>query len=231
MKQNRIETTRSILTLIRELLLIGALLLLLIAPSAFKSILQKGGIKSIGGLEFRNDLEETREATRNASLDVLTLQDSLSQLNNRIDSLIARAQDENTREDLRSLQSTVTSTKESADQLDTKLKSSLQQQEQIYKQVSQQPLEDRGWIFLGKINEAQTQWLEAKTIEPVELPIEQHTQLTLLMSTYLRADTEGNKSDAKILNVLEEGKRVRVLTVDLSHAKAGGWFVWAKVEG
>jgi len=53
--------------------------------------------------------------------------------------------------------------------------------------------------------------------------------LKISTDTYLRKDTTGQKSTAEILSVVKKGETVEVIKVDFSHARAGGWFMWAKV--
>ena len=48
--------------------------------------------------------------------------------------------------------------------------------------------------------------------------------------TYLRKDNEGQKSTADILSVVKTGETVEVIDVDYSHARGGGWFLWAKIQ-
>jgi hypothetical protein len=62
-------------------------------------------------------------------------------------------------------------------------------------------------------------------------PLSPGAKLRVVDDTYLREDGPLNaRSSAAILGVAKEGDALQVVDVDYSHAKGGGWFVWAKVR-
>lgn len=231
MKSN-VERTKGMITLLREILIVGGILILIISPTTIKNTLTNAGIKSIAGIEFK-DIEETNNETKAAINEVNSLRDSLEMLNERLSDAIDRSGDSELTIDLESIQSIINKTSQNAYKIDENLKSSLSRQEQVIKKYKLSPLiiKNIGWIFLGKVNKDQSSWDKdsPETISMVELPIQPGTLLKIKTDTYLRKDSDVSKSSAEILSVVKAGETVEITEVDFSSVRAGGWFLWAKI--
>lgn len=96
--------------------------------------------------------------------------------------------------------------------------------------VAPQVLPTAGWVFLGRVNNARTQWAENSTITNATWPISLNDVLTVKDDVYIRAITEQKwHSSAPVTSVAKVGDQLKVVELDYSPAKAGGQFVWAKV--
>jgi len=229
----KIEQVKSSITLLREILIVCGILVLITSPTTIKETLTEAGIKSIAGVEFKDDLKKSEDETKKVANEISVLKDSLDILTAMLDEAINQTTDSETKKELASIQSTIQTTTQKAYNLDDNLRSSLSRQEALINQFDKTANVEKqtGWIFLAKINEAKTEWDVSipKTILETDLPIESGDLLKISTDTYLRKDTTGQKSTAEILSVVKKGETVEVIKVDFSHARAGGWFMWAKV--
>jgi len=233
MEQKRnIENFRSFFALIREVLIVVAIIMLVVFPPSIKSILDKAGIKSFAGFEFRDELKESQLETLNTIAEVEMLQDSLEVLKDKLEEAISQADDSQTRENLENIKYTIDATSQQAMSVDNNLKSSLIKQDDLLSRISQDTKNLEGWAYLGKVNERKDKWEngQPETILSVKLPIATGTTLTFKTGTYLRSDNQKQKSKAEVVSVVKSGEKVNVLEVEYSHAKGGGWFIWAKVR-
>jgi hypothetical protein len=233
-KSSKIESIKGTVALLREILIVGGILILIISPKAIKRTLKEAGIKSIAGIEFIEDLEKSSNETKKAINDISVLRDSLDILKVKLAEAIDQSNDPDTKKELASIQSTIKTTTEKADNLGENLRNSFSRQEQLIDQYgsSAKRKKEIGWIFLGKTDENQKVWDEGnpKTIAKVALPLQSNTLLKITTDTYLREDSNTQKSRADILSVVKEGETVEVVDVDSSHAIGGGWFLWAKIK-
>lgn len=70
---------------VREVAIVGAIVLLLVAPTSFHSILERAGISSVAGLEFDLDAIETaNQQTHDAATDVDYVKEQLALLQRQI---------------------------------------------------------------------------------------------------------------------------------------------------
>lgn len=232
--QSRLESTRRMAALVRELFLIGIIALLIFSPKTIRGILQNAGIKSFAGIEFRNDLEKTANETKKAIHEITTLRDSLNTLNLKLGEAIAQSSDMNTRNELRAIQSTVNATSKKASDLDQNLKNSFSTQRNILEEIDLSEKKEVGWIKVGKTNEAKSRWDDGRpqNVVSASLPIQPGALLKIKTDTYLRGDTNSHRSGAEALTVVKRGRVVEVIEVDFSpvYDRRGGWTVWAKVR-
>src|SRR5207247_10512357 len=116
---------------------------------------------------------------------------------------------------------------------DKAIKHSLSVHQQIIEQISAAPAPSSGWIYLGKVTEEKNKWAPGspKTVSAFNPLLASGAPLVITDDVYLRADgPSASRSSAPILGVLKAGQQVQASEVDYSHAKSGGWFIWAKVQ-
>ncbi|QDS87420.1 hypothetical protein EC9_15980 [Rosistilla ulvae] len=78
---------------VREVAIVGAIVLLLVAPTSFHSILERAGISSVAGLEFDVDaIEEANQQTSDAASEVDYVKEQLAVLQQQISEQAARSQ-------------------------------------------------------------------------------------------------------------------------------------------
>ena len=226
----RLEVMKMILALLKEVFFVAIFVLLIFSPLTMRSILVNAGIQSFAGIEFRGDLEQTNRETRDAIGEVTALRDSLEQLQEKLETAIAGADEGRARSELQEIQKTVSSTTMKAYEADNNLKRSFSRQQSIIQQIDPQAITQEGWIFLGKIGHSGG-WAERpKTVDNADWPLQLDDMLRVRTDVYLRADSEGQHSAAEPLSVAKVGQVVEVMEVDSSSAKGGGWFIWAKVR-
>ncbi len=99
-------------------------------------------------------------------------------------------------------------------------------------------LPNGGWIYLGTLNEAKTDWKPNLSRDVTERwPVHPNDIVRLSTDTNLRADSTSEKRPtSRILSVLPDGTRVRIVDLDTSRMVAEdsqdrpGYRAWANVE-
>ena len=134
-KRPLIENLRSGAAFFKESLFVIVILMLFLFPTVIRDILENAGIKSIGGIEFRDEIEETQEETRLALEQITVLRDSLEILNTRLAVAIDRTRDMDTRRELEEIQTSLSSSKEKTFQIDEKLQQNIMRQENILNEL------------------------------------------------------------------------------------------------
>ncbi len=117
--------------------------------------------------------------------------------------------------------------------VDSSLRRSIAVQDSFLAQVAPSQVAQEGWIFSGRVNEQRTVWDQRSTrvvdARPTELVPGNDVRLTA--DVYLRSSSQPlQHAAAPILGVLARGTTVAVIGRDSSHARTGGWFLWAKVR-
>ncbi|WP_417735113.1 hypothetical protein [Rosistilla oblonga] len=78
---------------VREVAIVGAIVLLLVAPTSFHSILERAGISSVAGVEFDLDaIEEANQQTSDAASEVDYVKEQLAMLQQQISAQATRSQ-------------------------------------------------------------------------------------------------------------------------------------------
>jgi hypothetical protein len=120
----------------------------------------------------------------------------------------------------------------------TQLRTTLVDQVRTLSNSDTSGLPSAGWIYLGTLNEAKTDW-KPKLARDVtdKWPIHPNDVVRISTDTNLRAETTTeNRPIARILSVLPEGTRVRIIELDTDRkvaedsADRPGYRAWASVE-
>ena len=134
-KKPLIENLRSGAAFFKESLFVIVILMLFLFPAVIRDILENAGIKSIAGIEFRDEIEETQEETKLALEQITVLRDSLDILNRRLAVAIDRTRDMDTRRELEEIQTSLGDSKEKTFQIDEKLQQNIVRQESILNEL------------------------------------------------------------------------------------------------
>jgi hypothetical protein len=91
-------------------------------------------------------------------------------------------------------------------------------------------LPSAGWVFLGRVNEEKNKWYDDVSITVTSSwPVQVTDTVTVKDDVYVRAITSDSRhSMARITTVAKVGDRLKVVALEYSHARSGGFFVWAK---
>jgi len=100
-------------------------------------------------------------------------------------------------------------------------------------QIAPDLLPGSGWVFLGQADASRTSWVAGSPTTIVKVPLDAllGQDVTVRDDVYLRADgNAGARAKSPITSVVTVGSRLRVVELDYSRARSGGFFVWAKVS-
>lgn len=97
--------------------------------------------------------------------------------------------------------------------------------------VAPQILPTAGWVFLGLVDNKKTQWTNnVSSTTNANWPVKPDDILTVRDDVYIRAITNDKwHSSAPVTTVSKVGDKLKVVELDFSSAKIGGFYVWAKV--
>lgn len=226
---------KDVISALRDSVLFLLFLLLLFAPTIIKNRLVAAGFTkgSIGGFEWEAQIKSSAEQTKAVGQTVDQAGDNYEKLIERLSELEKRVTDPNVKATVKSIGKAAEASRTELTGADRALKRSLAAQQQIVAQISPSAVADSGWIFLGKATEDKAAWAAGspQTVNPTTALPSLGTRLTVRDQAYLRADGPSNaRSSAPILGVTRVGDTVQVMNLDYSHAKGGGWFVWANVR-
>ena len=132
-KKPSIENLRSGATFFKESLFVIIILMLFFFPAVIREVLEDAGIKSIAGIEFRDDIEQSRKESKLALEEITVLRDSLDILNKRLVAAINQTSDLQTKKELEVIKTTLSESKEKTFQIDNALRQNIQRQDSILK--------------------------------------------------------------------------------------------------
>ena len=226
---------KDLMTALRDSVLFLLFVLLLFAPATIKDRLVAAGFTkgSIAGFEWEAQIRTATETTKSAGHTVVQAAEDYDKLIERLAALEKQVTDPKVRSEIKGLEAVATSSRTELASADQAIKRSLAAQQQIVTQIAPASVADAGWIYLGKVTEDKTAWAAGapKTVRTPSPTVATGDKLTVVDDVYLRGDTaSSSRSSAPVLAVAKVGETVQVLDLDYSHAKGGGWFVWAKVR-
>lgn len=226
---------KDVVTALRDSVVFLLFVLLLLTPETIRARLEAAGFKrgSIGGLEWEAEVKAAVQETKAVGEKIETAQDNYDEIVHRLGELEARVTDPQLRADVRALEASAKSSATELSAANRAVRSSLVAQQALVSKVDPGSSERAGWIYLGKVDEQKTGWTSGspETVTAARgLPV-QGSMLSVVDDVYLRADGDAlQRSSAPILGAIKRGAQVEVLELDYSHARGGGWFVWAKVR-
>ena len=89
--------------------------------------------------------------------------------------------------------------------------------------IAPQLLPSAGWVFLGKVNEEKTAWVDgSSSTTTADWPVQPGSKLIVKDDVYIRQITSDNwHSSAPVVSVAKVGDTLTVSSLDYSHARAG----------
>lgn len=226
---------KDVVSALRDSVLFLLFILLLFAPATIKERLVAAGFTkgSIGGLEWEAQARSVADQTKSVGQSVEQANENYTKLIERLGEVEKKITDPAIKSEVKSLGNVAETSRIELDVAGQTIKRSLAVQQQAIAQIAPSAVADSGWIFLGKVTENKASWVTGspQTVNAALLPVSSGTTLTVRDDVYLHADSSpSTRSSAAILGVAKVGDSVEVIDVDYSHAKGGGWFVWAKVR-
>ena len=226
---------KDVVSALRDSVLFILFLLLIFAPITIKERLMSAGFTkgSVGGFEWEAQIKSAAEQTKTVGQTVGQANENYSKLIERLSELEKKVTDPTVKAEVKNIGEVAETSRVELTTADRALKRSLATQQQVVAEIASSAVANSGWMFLGRVNEDKTAWSggSPQTVSPTPAPLSQGAKLTVRDDAYLRADGPSNaRSSAAILGVTKVGETVQVVEVDYSHAKGGGWFVWAKVR-
>jgi hypothetical protein len=243
--ERSIDVSQQVLRLLRDALL-GLLVIMLIAfPSLLSKHLTKAGITKIGpeGVTWEAQVQAANKETKATAGTVANLTQALTDAHQTVSQLEQQTSDSKISDPklkaaVTQLSQQITGALDQVQRADSSLKQTVLTQQTLLAQSSATPaaadaIPKSGWIFVGQVDQDQRSWVTGSPVNivPVPYPLKVGQALTIAGENYLHADTDTKQHrEGKILAVLRDGTQVHVLKTDLSHAVAGGWFVWVQVS-
>ena len=226
---------RDVVSALRDSVIFLLFILLLFLPTTIKERLVEAGFTKgkIAGFEWEGEIKEAAKTTKAAGQTVVEAAANYDNLIDRLAALEKKVANPALKADIESLGAAAATSRSELAKADREIKRSLAVQQQIVTQIAPSAVADSGWIFLGKVNEDKSSWEAGspQTIRSVNFPISRGTKLTIRDDVYLRGDGPSNsRSSAPVLAVVKTSDTVEITDLDYSRAKAGGWFVWARVK-
>jgi hypothetical protein len=197
------ENFRNISGMFREIGLTLLLITCLFHPAIIKNFLTESGLSELGAFGFNVKLKEEKEKVELAQE---IINETVEATAIAVDS---EPQPERT-------EATV----------DPNFKATIVSARRVAPDI----LPTSGWVYLGRVNEEKSKWFDKKSAKVIgPWPIEVGDTLTLRDDVYVREKTaDTSKSQSRITSMVKVGDKLQVVEIDFSHAKNGGFFVWAK---
>jgi hypothetical protein len=226
---------KDVVAALRDSVVFLVFVLLLVTPSTINQRLAAAGFTkgSFAGIEWQAQLKASTEQTKTVGQAVSQADDNYKGLIERLGELEKKVNDPSLKASIGGIGEQAQAFQKQLMVADKAIKHSLSAQQQFVEQVSSTSVPDSGWVYLGKVTEEKNKWAPGspQTVSAVDPLLKPAAVLTITDDAYLRADGPSNsRSSAPILAVLKAGQMVRAVEVDYSHAKGGGWFIWAKVQ-
>lgn len=221
------EAGKNLFALLRDLLLFLVLLALVGCPQGIGDRLRKAGVSSLEGPGFKWQAE-VKQAQKDALAAGAAVEQSKAQTEatiKKIDEIVAQKPELAPVVD--SLRQQVVQSNRSLDAAGTKLVDSVANQQDLLARAGVVATTLRGWMYLGRVDEAKARW-QAQTVGE-GWPLRPPVTVAVTDSTYIRGDsTSGAHAAAAPLGVADVGKSVSIESIDYVHLRGGGWAVWGK---
>jgi hypothetical protein len=195
---------KDISSFLRDLILTAIVALCLIHPASIKTFLKESGLSKLAAFGVTVELQEEKEKIAEAQ----------KQVTNKVIEAAPKEAGEPPPE-------------ASNKPVDQDFKQAILTAERVAPQI----LPTSGWVFLGRVNEEKSQWAEGgSATTTASWPVKPDDILTVKDDVYVRAITsDKSHSKATVVTVSKVGDKLKVVELDYSQAKIGGFFVWAKV--
>lgn len=199
-----LSSLKDISTFARDVLLTIVVAVCIFNPSSIKSFLKESGLSKLGAFGVTVEVQEEKEKIAEAQQKVTA----------RLMAATVAAPDE--------------APIEAQNQpVDPAFKQAILTAERVAPQI----LPTAGWVFLGRVNKGKTQWADGGSSTTTAIwPVAVEDVLTVKDDVYVRAITNDKwHSKAPVATVAKVGDKLKVVELEYSSAKIGGFYVWAKV--
>jgi hypothetical protein len=196
---------KDISSFLRDALLTVVIAICILNPSSIKTFLKESGLSKLGVFGVTVEVKEEKEKIAEAQ----------EKISAKIVSAASPAPDEAPPEAMNK-------------PVDPEFKQAILSAERVAPQI----LPTAGWVFLGRVNNSKSQWVDgASSTTTASWPIAQDSVVTVKDDVYVRAITNDKwHSSAPVATVSKVGDKLKVVELEYSSAKGGGFFVWAKVS-
>lgn len=195
---------KDISSFVRDLVITIIIAICLIHPASIKSFLKESGLSKLGVFGVTVEVEEEKDKITEAQKEVTS-------------KVIASAP--------------VASDEPPPESYNKPVDQNFKQAILAAERVAPQILPTAGWVYLGRVNNDKSQWADGgSTTTTATRPVIIGDVLTVKDDVYIRAIT-GDKwhSNAPVATVSKVGDKLKVVDLQYSVAKIGGFYVWAKV--
>jgi hypothetical protein len=195
---------KDISSFVRDALLTVIIAVCLIHPASIKTFLKESGLSKLGMFGVTVELQEEREKVAEAQKEVTS----------KIVTATSTPPGEPPPEALNK-------------PVDPEFKQVILTAERVAPQI----LPTAGWVFLGRVDRDKAQWLAGGSATTTAAwPVNPDDVVTVKDDVYVRKITDDQwHSSAPVASVAKVGDKLKVVELQYSPAKAGGFFVWAKV--
>ena len=207
-----------------------------ITPATIKDRLVEAGFTkgSIAGFEWGAQLESAAEETKSIGESVEQASENYATLIERLNKLEQDVADPNIKETVKSIEKVAQESRTKLKAADRSVRHNFAVQQQLVAKIRPSAVTKAGWLYLGKVTQDKTKWAAGspKHIQAISAKLSPGERLTVKDDVYLRerGKVNGRRTRGKILGAAKDGDTVEVIELDYSHARSGGWFVWAKVR-
>ena len=239
-EQNRITAfgtlLKNLVAALRDAVIFLLFVLLLATPETIKQRLERAGFHEgeIAGFKWQAQLKNAAAETKSAGAQVEQASKEYETLLVRLKELESKVTTPEAKAAVREVNQAAAESQAQLESADKVLKRSLATQQDIVAQASPGSVAEAGWVYLGKISEDRSQWIEGspKTVQAVPpKDLSRGARLAVKDDVYVRGDSgQSARSAAPIVGVAKTGETLTVTDVEYSHARGGGWFVWTKVR-
>lgn len=230
--EHKVDVTKGMLELLRELLILLLLFALLFLPSTVRSIARNLGITSFSTPIGDFELGAMNDSTREVATSVATASEQIAETRAQLRALTSSASPQRQPE-LHALVRQLDSSEAKLRIAGTTVSRVLLRQQAALAQVRPTALPTAGWLYVGQVDQTRSAWVGAgpQNIMPSPPRFRAGDTVAVRNDTYLRGETAtSQRNEAPVLMALQPQTRVVVQDVDYARARRGGWFVWLRVR-
>jgi hypothetical protein len=232
-------------TIARDLIFLILFVLLLRWPTTLSNLLSSAGVTEVnaGIFVWKQQLQASADQNKAAAQANSAATDSLGDVQTALTAIAAQSKDPSIKAQATQALGQVNGSLSSLQNVDQSLTKSLVTQQTILQTPTTSAqanapaaniVSPQGWVYLGKVDEARQNWVtppQPKVSSSTPVPQVGQT-ITLTDDLYLRADKGSSQTynQAAITGAVRSGSAAKVLDLQPSRARGGGYFLWAKIS-
>jgi hypothetical protein len=233
-----IEVFKNFFGMLKEGILILLFAFIFFFPKKINSILLNAGFTNgdVMGFKWEKQLADTKKSLQAAGNANSNAQVQIEKLQGTIDTLSKHVSDTKTLTKINEVKSDIAVFKANVQLADKSVQKGMIQQQEMLSSVSPDMVKpEYGWVYLGKVDATQTNWIKTEKMTIAETSIKQlknnsNTPIALVDNVYLRKgsiETEFGFSTLPILSTVKTGEAIVVNKLKFVKAKDGNFYVWA----